>query len=94
MVHGPGPDVADGSGPDLIVDDGGDATLLIHKGLEYEKAGAIPDFDADNDPRNGVSSSTCCGRLRRRILSVGAARRLRFRACRKRRPPACTASTR
>ena len=40
----------DGSGPDLIVDDGGDATLLVHKGLEFEKAGAIPEFDADNDP--------------------------------------------
>ena len=40
----------DGSGPDLIVDDGGDATLLLHKGLEYEKAGAIPDFDPANDP--------------------------------------------
>ncbi len=40
----------DGSGPDLIVDDGGDATLLIHKGLEYEKAGSIPAFDADSEP--------------------------------------------
>ncbi len=40
----------DGTGPDLIVDDGGDATLLIHKGAEFEKAGAIPAFDADNDP--------------------------------------------
>jgi len=40
----------DGSGPDLIVDDGGDATLLVHKGLEFEKAGAIPEFDADDDP--------------------------------------------
>ena len=39
----------DGSGPDLIVDDGGDATLLIHKGVEYEKAGAVPAFDADNE---------------------------------------------
>jgi len=39
----------DGSGPDLIVDDGGDATLLVHKGLEFEKAGAIPEFDAEND---------------------------------------------
>ncbi|HSH45070.1 MAG TPA: adenosylhomocysteinase, partial [Longimicrobiales bacterium] len=29
----------DGGGPDLIVDDGGDATLLIHRGVEYEKAG-------------------------------------------------------
>jgi adenosylhomocysteinase len=40
----------DGSGPDLIVDDGGDATLLIHKGKEFEDAGAVPEFDADNDP--------------------------------------------
>jgi len=40
----------DGSGPDLIVDDGGDATLLLHKGVEFEKAGAIPAFDADNEP--------------------------------------------
>ncbi len=40
----------DGSGPDLIVDDGGDATLLIHHGVDYEKAGAVPAFDADNEP--------------------------------------------
>ncbi len=40
----------DGGGPDLIVDDGGDATLLLHKGVEYEKAGAVPAFDADNEP--------------------------------------------
>jgi adenosylhomocysteinase len=40
----------DGSGPDLIVDDGGDATLLIHKGVEFEKAGAVPEFNEDSDP--------------------------------------------
>src|SRR6202008_425167 len=40
----------DGSGPNLLLDDGGDATLLVHKGDEYERAGAIPAFDADNDP--------------------------------------------
>jgi adenosylhomocysteinase len=40
----------DGSGPTLIVDDGGDATLLLHKGIEFEKAGAVPAFDAENDP--------------------------------------------
>ncbi|MEQ8717624.1 MAG: adenosylhomocysteinase [Acidimicrobiales bacterium] len=38
-----------GAGPTLIVDDGGDATLLVHKGVEYEKAGAVPDA-ADDDP--------------------------------------------
>ncbi len=40
----------DGSGPDLIVDDGGDATLLVHKGAEFERAGAVPAFDPENDP--------------------------------------------
>ena len=40
----------DGSGPDLIVDDGGDATLLIHKGVEFEDAGAVPAFDAETEP--------------------------------------------
>ena len=40
----------DGSGPDLIVDDGGDATLLVHKGVEFEKTGEVPDYDPDNDP--------------------------------------------
>jgi adenosylhomocysteinase len=32
----------DGAGPNMILDDGGDATLLVHKGVEYEKAGAVP----------------------------------------------------
>jgi adenosylhomocysteinase len=40
----------DGSGPDMIVDDGGDATMLVHKGVEYEASGQVPDFDADNEP--------------------------------------------
>src|SRR5262245_63447618 len=30
-------------GPNMILDDGGDATLLVHKGVEYEKAGEVPD---------------------------------------------------
>jgi adenosylhomocysteinase len=33
----------EGSGPNMILDDGGDATLLVHKGTEYEAAGAVPD---------------------------------------------------
>jgi adenosylhomocysteinase len=41
----------DGSGPDLIVDDGGDATLLLHRGVEYEDAGEIPDFDPETEPQ-------------------------------------------
>jgi adenosylhomocysteinase len=40
----------DGEGPNMILDDGGDATLLVHKGVEYEKAGAVPDPEgADNE---------------------------------------------
>jgi adenosylhomocysteinase len=39
----------DGTGPTLLLDDGGDATLLIHKGTEYEAAGAVPAFDPIND---------------------------------------------
>src|ERR687892_2937636 len=39
----------DGSGPTLIVDDGGDATLVVHKGVEFEKAGAVPAFDPSTD---------------------------------------------
>jgi adenosylhomocysteinase len=33
----------DGEGPNMILDDGGDATLLVHKGVEFERAGAVPD---------------------------------------------------
>src|ERR687896_1436516 len=33
----------DGGGPNMILDDGGDATLLVHKGVEFERAGAAPD---------------------------------------------------
>src|SRR5213076_736281 len=34
---------ADGQGPNMILDDGGDVTLLVHKGVEFEKAGAVPE---------------------------------------------------
>jgi adenosylhomocysteinase len=38
------------TGPNMILDDGGDATLLVHKGTEYEKAGAVPaPTDADSE---------------------------------------------
>ena len=40
----------DGGTPNVILDDGGDATLLVHKGAEYEKAGAVPDAkENDNE---------------------------------------------
>src|SRR5258706_7066196 len=40
----------DGAGPTLIVDDGGDATLVVHKGAEFEKAGQGPPFDPHGHP--------------------------------------------
>src|ERR671935_126667 len=33
-------------GPNMLLDDGGDATLLVHKGVEFERAGAVPDPEA------------------------------------------------
>src|SRR3954451_4474439 len=41
-------------GPNQIVDDGGDATLLIHKGVEFEKAGKVPEYKADEPEEWGV----------------------------------------
>ncbi len=38
-----------GGGPDLIVDDGGDATLLVHKAAEFEKSGKVPEFNPETD---------------------------------------------
>jgi adenosylhomocysteinase len=37
-----------GEAPNMILDDGGDATLFVHKGAEYETAGAVPSPDEDD----------------------------------------------
>ena len=43
------PDRGDGvTGPNLILDDGGDATMLVHKGVSYEKAGVVPPAEDDD----------------------------------------------
>ena len=58
---------ADGSGPTLIVDDGGDATLFVHKCYEFEKAGKVPAFDEANDPEEwGVILETITKELKAR----------------------------
>ncbi len=45
----------DGKLPNMILDDGGDATLLVHKGVEFEKAGTIPETkDDDNEEYKAV----------------------------------------
>jgi adenosylhomocysteinase len=43
------PGSAEGLGPNMILDDGGDATMLVHKGAEFEAAGAVPANPAEND---------------------------------------------
>jgi adenosylhomocysteinase len=44
----------DGDGPNMILDDGGDATLLLHKGVEYELAGAVPDPTTASNPELAI----------------------------------------
>ncbi|MFM8302739.1 MAG: adenosylhomocysteinase, partial [Actinomycetota bacterium] len=41
----------DGAGPNMILDDGGDATLVVHKGVVYEREGAVPEPEA-GDPED------------------------------------------
>ncbi|CAL9672243.1 Adenosylhomocysteinase (plasmid) [Streptomyces sp. enrichment culture] len=48
-------------GPNMILDDGGDATLLVHKGVEYQKTGALP--AADNEELVAVRSLLEASRL-------------------------------
>ncbi|CCB76857.1 MULTISPECIES: adenosylhomocysteinase [Streptomycetaceae] len=51
-------------GPQLIVDDGGDATLLVHLGVEYEKAGAVPDPATAGSEEEAVILRLLAGTLR------------------------------
>ena len=44
----------DGSGPNLILDDGGDATLLVHLGVQYEKSGIIPSVSEASSEEHAV----------------------------------------
>ena len=48
----------DGKGPDAIVDDGGDTTLLIHMGVEFETAGAVPQADENDNAEYRVILET------------------------------------
>ena len=44
----------DGDGPNMILDDGGDATMLLHKGVEYEATGAVPDPTSASNPELAI----------------------------------------
>ena len=66
----------DGGGPSLMVDDGGDATLLLHKGVEFEGHGHVPEFNPADEPEEwGVILDLLrreLGRDRRRWTRVAA----------------------
>ena len=44
----------DGDGPNMILDDGGDATLLLHKGVEYERTSQVPDPTTASNPELAI----------------------------------------
>ncbi len=80
-------------GPNMILDDGGDATLLVHKGAEFESAGAVPSTSESDSEEYGVILDV----LRRSLAEDGSAGRRSPPASRAspRRPrPVCTVSTR
>jgi len=51
-------DGAGNTGPNMILDDGGDVTLLVHKGVEFEKAGVVPSTDDSHSEEYGVILDT------------------------------------
>ncbi len=57
----------DGTLPNMILDDGGDATMMVLKGAEWEKAGAVPDVGSD-DPEDWVE---LVGALKKSIETTG-----------------------
>ncbi|MGC8626336.1 MAG: adenosylhomocysteinase [Acidimicrobiales bacterium] len=58
-LHWPGD-----QGPNMIIDDGGDATLLVHLGVQAERAGAVPDLGPDDSEEHGVIAATLQKTLR------------------------------
>ncbi len=59
----------DGTGPNMILDDGGDATMLVHKGTEFEAAGVVPTADESTSEEYAVVLETL-----RRTLTEDATR--------------------
>jgi len=57
----------DDEGPNLILDDGGDATLLVHQGAQHEAAGAVPDDPRPGDPGWSEELTVVLGVLRRSL---------------------------
>ncbi len=67
-----------GKGPSLILDDGGDATLMVHLGLEYERIGSVPDpSTADSEEEAVILSTLSALRRERGNIWEGIARGIR-----------------
>jgi adenosylhomocysteinase len=56
----------DADGPNLIVDDGGDATLLVHLGVQAERDGHVPDLGPEESEEHGIITATLQKTLRAR----------------------------
>ena len=65
MLRWPG-----GEGPNMLLDDGGDATLLIHKGVQYEKTGVVPAL-AEQDPDYSEEYAVILDLLRQSLAADG-----------------------
>ena len=81
-------------GPNMILDDGGDATLVVHKGVEYERAGAVPDVDRRRSRGLARVPRAAAAGVRRGPEGVARASPRGSRASPRRPPPACTGCTR
>lgn len=80
-------------GPNMILDDGGDATLLVHKGVEFEKAARLR-TPRPRTARSTRTSSRCSTAPWRSPRRSGRSSRPRSAVSPRRPPPACTVSTR
>ena len=56
----------DGAGPNLILDDGGDATMMVVKGAEFERAGGVPETDPETDSPDWIALLDCLRNIARR----------------------------
>ncbi|CAM3834931.1 adenosylhomocysteinase [Isoptericola cucumis] len=63
------PGDGDQGGPNLILDDGGDATMLVHLGLQYERAGVVPPDTLPGEPDHTHEMNVVRGVLRRALES-------------------------
>src|SRR5579863_8087574 len=54
----------DNQGPNMLLDDGGDATLLVHLGVECEASGAVPELGAEDSDEYGIILATLNRTLR------------------------------